>query len=312
VKKTQLATWLQNKLVLAALLMVLVAGTAVAGVVALRNGEAQEEQETEPGYAFQTQEDDQARDQQLEQQGDFPEQGWLEQQPEGLQDPDSLLQKPDKKEGDTHTDLEKQEDRPAQSDRVEAVSDGQSSGKDDLTEIENGLAEAETLVSGEDAVIYDPGTAEENAAEDVIAPGAILDFQSDSTMGWPIFGNILLDYSMDTTIYFPTLEQYKCNPGILIQAEVGQPVEASARGQVTAIGVDEEWGNFIMMDLGGEYTICYGQLDEIGVSIGQIVEAGQVLGVVAQPTKYYVVEGPNIYLEMRYRQDPIDPLDYIR
>ena len=46
--------------------------------------------------------------------------------------------------------------------------------------------------------------------------------------------------------------------------------------------------------------------------IGQIVEAGDVLGVVAQPTKYYVVEGPNMYLEMQYQGGPVDPLDYIR
>ena len=39
-------------------------------------------------------------------------------------------------------------------------------------------------------------------------------------MLWPARGNVLLDYSMDSTIYFPTLEQYKCNPGLVIQSEV--------------------------------------------------------------------------------------------
>lgn len=308
-KKTQLATWLQNKLVLAALLMVLVAGTAAAGVVALRNGNSGEQEETEPGYAFQTQEDEQAQDQQLNQQEDArqqeePTQGWLEhipeveREPEGLQDPDKLLKQP--------------EDHPVQSGQVDSVSGSQDSLENDLTEnlagSNPGQAEAETLVAGEDAVIYEP----ESEAEAVIAPGPMLDFQAGSTMGWPVFGNILLDYSMDSTIYFPTLKQYKCNPGILIQAEVGQTVEAAVRGQVTAIGSNEELGNFIMMDLGGDYSICYGQLDEIQVSIGQIVEPGQMLGVVAQPTKYYVVEGPNIYLELRHQQTPVDPLDYIR
>ena len=42
-KKMQLTTWLQNKMVLAALLMLLVAGTAVAGVVALREGKLHEQ-----------------------------------------------------------------------------------------------------------------------------------------------------------------------------------------------------------------------------------------------------------------------------
>ena len=205
-------------------------------------------------------------------------------------------------------EIPKTGDRPVQSDEINAVSGAHENEQDDLAEVFEDEVEAETLVSSENAVIYEP----ESQVEEVIAPAAPLDFQADSTMGWPVFGNVLLDYSMDTTIYFPTLKQYKCNPGILIQAEIGQPVTAAVRGQVTAIGTNEEWGNFIMMDLGGEYTLCYGQLENIPVSVGQIVEAEEVLGTVAQPTKYYVVEGPNIYVEMRHQQVPVDPLDYIR
>ena len=295
-KKMQLTTWLQNKMVLAALLMLLVAGTAVAGVVALREGEGQEQEETEPGYAFQTQEDPQSLDQQWNQ---------LEHiQKEPLQGSTPELEQSEKSENE----VPNSEGRPVQSDEIDTVSGGQENVQDDLAEVFEDEAEAETLVPGEDAVIYEP----ESQVEDVIAPAMPLDFQADSTMGWPVFGNVLLDYSMDTTIYFPTLKQYKCNPGILIQAEIGQPVTAAVRGQVTAIGTNEEWGNFIMMDLGGEYTLCYGQLENIPVSVGQIVEAEEVLGTVAKPTKYYVVEGPNIYVEMRYQQEPVDPLDYIR
>lgn len=312
-KNNKLGTWLQNKMVLAALLMLLVAGTAFAGVLAMRNGDAGEQEETEPGYAFQTQEDDQVRDQ------------LLEQPLEGLQGPDGLLQRPDReldqidkadKEENPDTAHEDQQDRPVQSGKIDAVtgdqkeldSDWAGFPVEDLTEINSEQMEAETLVAGEDAVVYEPN----QEAEEVIAPGTTLDFQAGSTMGWPVFGNVLLDYSMDTTIYFPTLKQYKCNPGILIQAEVGQPVAAAVRGQVLEIGANEELGKYIMMDLGGDYTICYGQLEEIQVTTGQMVEPGQVLGQVAQPTKYYVVEGPNIYVEMRYQEEPVDPLDYIR
>ena len=90
------------------------------------------------------------------------------------------------------------------------------------------------------------------------------------------------------------------------------PVEAAVRGMVTAIGSNEELGNFVMMDLGGDYTVLYGQLADVAVAIDQVVEAGEVLGYVAEPTKYYVVEGPNMYLELRHEGKPVDPLDYIR
>ena len=53
-----------------------------------------------------------------------------------------------------------------------------------------------------------------------------------SSAVWPIEGDVLLDYSMDSTIYFPTLEQYKCNPGLVIQSEVSTPVYAPAAARV--------------------------------------------------------------------------------
>ena len=47
---------------------------------------------------------------------------------------------------------------------------------------------------------------------------------------------------MDQTIYFPTLDQYKCNPGIVIQSDVSAPVAAPANARVTEVGVSDEIG----------------------------------------------------------------------
>ena len=62
--------------------------------------------------------------------------------------------------------------------------------------------------------------AAEAGAGGSAAQALVLDFTADSRMLWPVRGNVLLDYSMDKTIYFPTLDQYKCNPGIVIQSDV--------------------------------------------------------------------------------------------
>ena len=43
-----------------------------------------------------------------------------------------------------------------------------------------------------------------------------------------------------------------------------------------------------------------------------ILQAGAVIGKVAEPTKYYVVEGANLYFSMTKDGVPIDPLDYIQ
>ena len=56
-----------------------------------------------------------------------------------------------------------------------------------------------------------------------------------SSAVWPIEGDVLLDYSMDSTIYFPTLEQYRCNPAMVISGNVNDKVFAMATGKITDI-----------------------------------------------------------------------------
>ncbi|MCI8402177.1 MAG: M23 family metallopeptidase [Lachnospiraceae bacterium] len=298
-KKNQFTKWLQNKTVLAALLIVLMAGTAVAGVIAMRSGESKKKPgDDQSGYAFETQEDKDADREQLA----------APTTPQ-VDDPAHIFDDADTAEPDPS-------EQAVQSDKVDAVlpqkdSDKKKDDNKSTKEADENETDEETLVDAEDAVVYEPEN-EEDANQPVDVEGAALHFQEGSHIAWPVEGNVILDYSMDSTIYFPTLKQYKCNPGILIQSEVGLPVEAAVRGVVTAVGSDEELGNFVVMDLGGEYSILYGQLKDVTVSVDQLVEAGEVLGYVAEPTKYYVVEGPNMYLEMRHQQDPVDPLDYIR
>ena len=143
------------------------------------------------------------------------------------------------------------------------------------------------------------------------ATALVLDFAENTRMKWPVEGNVLLDYSMDSTIYFPTLDQYKCNPGIVIQGEVSTPVYAPANARVMATGVNEEIGNFVTLDLGNDYNIVCGQLKELAVDKGEYLEKGQLLGYVAEPTKYYSIEGSNIYIEMMHQGKNVDPLDFM-
>ena len=143
------------------------------------------------------------------------------------------------------------------------------------------------------------------------AKALVLDFTDTSRAGWPVMGNVVLDYSMDSTIYFPTLEQYKCNSGIVIQGEVSQPVAAPANARVLETGVNEEIGNYLILDLGDEYSLICGQLKEVSAVTGEYLEKGQIMGYVAEPTKYYTVEGPNVFMELRKGEQAMDPLDYL-
>ncbi len=154
-------------------------------------------------------------------------------------------------------------------------------------------------------------SAAEAGAGQSAAAAVQLNFTENSRMDWPIQGNVLLDYSMDSTIYFPTLDQYKCNPGIIIQGEVSTPVKVPADGKVTAVGSNEEIGSYVVMDLGNEYSVTCGQLKEIQAEAGDYLEKGQILGYVAEPTKYYCVEGSSVYVELTHQGTPRDPVDFM-
>lgn len=154
------------------------------------------------------------------------------------------------------------------------------------------------------------GAAEAGAGKEA-AHALALNFTESSSMVWPVRGNVLLDYSMDQTIYFPTLDQYKCNPGIVIQSDVSAPVAAPANARVTEVGVSDEIGNYVVLDLGNEYTAVCGQLKEISAAEGEYLEAGQTLGYVAEPTKYYSVEGVNVFFELKHKGETVDPLNHM-
>ncbi|MBS6955888.1 MAG: M23 family metallopeptidase [Enterocloster asparagiformis] len=152
--------------------------------------------------------------------------------------------------------------------------------------------------------------AEAGAGKEAARP-LVLNFTDTSKMAWPVRGNVLLAYSMDQTIYFPTLDQYKCNPGLVIQSDVSTPVAAPANAKVIAVGSNEEIGNFVTLDLGNEYTAICGQLKEVCAVEGEYLEAGQTLGYVSEPTKYYSVEGVNVFFELQHQGKAVDPLDYM-
>lgn len=156
------------------------------------------------------------------------------------------------------------------------------------------------------------GEAAEEPAEDTAAQVAPeLNFTEDTIMLWPVNGEVVIDYSMDATTYFPTLDQYKYNPSLVMSAAVGDPVQAAANGQVLSISEDVETGTTLTMDMGNGYQAVYGQLKDVAVQEGQTVEAGTIIGYVNDPTRYYVEEGANLYFAMTKDGAPVDPMIYI-
>lgn len=187
----------------------------------------------------------------------------------------------------------------SESESMSEDSDKESSEEDKKAQAQDGQSETEKPVEMEQ---------EENTTALSTAMQPALTFSDSDTLIWPVVGNILVNYSMDKTIYFPTLQQYKYNPAIVIQANEGDLITSASAGKVISVFTDPQIGNGITMELGGGYEATYGQLTNILVSEGSYVAAGDVIAEVAAPTKYYSIEGTNVYFKLTKDGEPVNPM----
>lgn len=171
--------------------------------------------------------------------------------------------------------------------------------------VSNQVAEAELEPNIDGLVEQEETTDAETTVGTIVEEK--LSFEPKNGVVWPMEGSVLLDYSMESTIFFPTLQQYQYNPAMVISANVNDKVYFVARGKITNIETNEVTGCTVTQDIGDGYTVIYGQLKELNFDVGEMVESGQVVGYVSEPTKYYSTEGSNVYLQVLKDGVPIDP-----
>lgn len=196
--------------------------------------------------------------------------------------------------------------------KIETEEDIYEIGEAELAQAEETEEDAASEETEETAVQSEE--AEEEPSEEEEADTSETErfaFADDSRLIWPVDGDVILNYSMDKSIYFSTLNQYKYHPAIVISAEVGSEVRCAARGEVADISVNEETGTTLTMDIGSGYQAIYGQLKEVTVEEGDTVESGTVIGYVSEPTKYYTLEGSNLYFQLLKNREPVNPMDYM-
>lgn len=176
------------------------------------------------------------------------------------------------------------------------------------------IEEAPTKVAVEEVPTKAPAETPTVPKQEVISPSAgkaEFSFGENDILEWPVKGELVLKYNMDSTIFFASLNQYKCNPSISIGAKVGTQVKAAASGKVIKITQNEETGTTVVMDIGNGYHLTYGQLGDTLVKEGSVCMAGDVIGTVAEPTAYYKVEGANLYFAMEKDGKSVDPTVFL-
>jgi murein DD-endopeptidase MepM/ murein hydrolase activator NlpD len=100
----------------------------------------------------------------------------------------------------------------------------------------------------------------------------------------------------------------RMHQGIDIGAPTGTPIHAAAAGTVIYCGWEEGYGNFVVLDHGGNLATAYGHQSAIAVTCGQQVEQGQVIGYVGCTGH---CTGPHLHFEVRVDGNPVDPMGYL-
>ncbi len=137
-------------------------------------------------------------------------------------------------------------------------------------------------------------------------------FKEDDTLLWPVKGDIVLKYSMDGTIWIPTLKSYRCNPAICIAAKEGSEVKAAASGYIEGIVNTQETGTNIIVNIGDGYKTIYGNVSNTAnLKAGQTIQAGDTIGTVSKATIFYSETGDNLYFQLEKDGKAIDPVMFL-
>lgn len=136
-------------------------------------------------------------------------------------------------------------------------------------------------------------------------------FSEDTIIQWPSYGEIVMDFSSDKLVYDKTLEEYRVHPAVCIAAAENEEVKAAAKGRVETVKKEADTGITVVINHGDGWKTIYGQLKEdLAIKENDAVEKGQVIGKIAEPTKYSALLGKHVYFKVEKDGKPVDPKQF--
>jgi murein DD-endopeptidase MepM/ murein hydrolase activator NlpD len=152
-----------------------------------------------------------------------------------------------------------------------------------------------------------------SAKEPIREIGALLDSQSalltEIPSIWPIkggIGHISMSFGQNEN---PFSGQYYIHKGIdLSTYRSGDPIVATADGQVVTVDWDDGFGNYVIIKHKHGYYTRYAHMLSSRVKVGQRVQQGEVIGYIGNTG---LSTGPHLHYEVHIGSDVVDPYKYI-
>ena len=116
---------------------------------------------------------------------------------------------------------------------------------------------------------------------------------------WPVNGPVVSPFGM---------RWGRLHAGVDIAVPSGTGVRASASGTVAMAGWMGGYGQYTCIQHGGGIATCYAHQSSIGVSAGQHVKQGQIIGSSGCTGHCF---GPHVHFEVRINGNPVDPMGYL-
>lgn len=120
---------------------------------------------------------------------------------------------------------------------------------------------------------------------------------------WPVQGPITSDFG-----YRFIFGENNFHRGIDIAAPMGTAINAAADGTVTFAGERGSYGNLVVLTHANGFQTYYAHCSKLLVNVGDTVTQGQPIAAVGSTGRS---TGPHCHFEVRYQNNPLDPLCYL-
>ena len=135
------------------------------------------------------------------------------------------------------------------------------------------------------------------------------DQTQDVVYTWPVKGELLRDFAVETLSYDQTMGDWRTHAGVDIAAEVGRKVWAAGDGTVSQVYDDPMMGVTVVIEHPDGVTSTYCNLAaDPFVAVGDAVETGTEIGAVGDTAIAESGMEPHLHLEMAKEGAALDPV----